>query len=107
MTVVLDNTPASIRPGMAAEVAISFSNSESKPHLVIPNPSVAEDVNGHYVYLLKPGQQGLGEVHRQAVTIGPLTREGFVILEGLAEGDLVVTAGLNHMVEGMTVRMLR
>jgi hypothetical protein len=36
-----------------------------------------------------------------------LTRDGFEVLNGLEDGELVVTAGLSKLTDGMKVRLLK
>ena len=38
--------------------------------------------------------------------VGSLVADGFVVEEGLAEGELVATAGLRSLMNGMKVRLL-
>ena len=42
-----------------------------------------------------------GIVHRRGVTVGEFVSDNLEILEGLAEGDLVVTAGVSKIEDGL------
>ena len=46
-------------------------------------------------------------VHRKNVDIGKLTDAGFEVIEGLEDGELVVTSGVSKITEGMTVRFIK
>jgi hypothetical protein len=37
--------------------------------------------------------------------VGELTAEGLVVLEGLGDGDLLVTAGVTRIQDGMRVKV--
>lgn len=44
-------------------------------------------------------------VYKQGVKRGKLTSQGMIIVQGLREGDWVVTSGVNYLQEGQTVRI--
>lgn len=97
-----------IRPGMAANVAIpTASGGKLAGQPVVPPAAVGEDTEGRFVFLLEPtGQSDYYQARRRAVTVGDLVDEGFRIDSGLEVGDLVVTAGLKQLLDGMEVRLL-
>ena len=102
VTVILDQQPNNLRPGLAAEVSFNFK--QKGQHLVIPSASVSEDTQGRYVYTLHPADKpGTAIIKRQAVTIGELTPNGLEITQGLSINDRVVTAGVNIVRDGLTV----
>lgn len=107
VTMKLKKEDAALRPGMAAEVEFSFEARGGRERFIVPSHSVAEDREGRYVYVVEPipGETGYGTIHRKSVTIGDLTAEGLEIFEGLADGDLVVTAGVSLITEGQKVKM--
>ena len=45
-------------------------------------------------------------VEKKAVKIGGLTNNGFELLEGMKEGDIVATSGLQSLIVGMKVRLM-
>jgi RND family efflux transporter MFP subunit len=106
VTVLLDRAAPKILPGMSAEVAFTFTTEGGSRRFVVPPQSVGGDPEGHFVYTLERGQEGLGVVRRRSVRIGELVTEGLEILEGLRDGDLVVTAGVSRIEEGQTVKLL-
>lgn len=95
------------RPGMAAEVAFQFVSSGNIERYYVPPVAVGEDRIGRYVFVVeaKPDEPGVGIVHRRSVTIGDLTSSGIEVLEGLADGDHVVTAGVSRIVDGQRVKL--
>jgi hypothetical protein len=53
-------------------------------------------------------REGAGKtasVHKQHITIGDLTAEGFVVREGLEAGQAIATAGLQTLLDGQRVRI--
>jgi multidrug efflux pump subunit AcrA (membrane-fusion protein) len=57
------------------------------------------------VFVVQPTEAGFGIVERRAVSVGELTAEGLEVLEGLADGDRVVTAGWSKITPGLEVRL--
>ena len=106
VTVRIDKPTPEIRPGMVADVHFSFSNGKSeKQKMVTPIASVGEDNNGHFVFgLSKEGENYT--VKKKQVQIGELTPAGFEIKSGLSNGELVATAGLSILLDGMKVRLM-
>lgn len=103
---LLDHPDLDCRPGMAAEVTLRFGDDSGRERLFVPAVAVAEDRQGRYVWIVEAGAEGFGSVHRQAVTVGELSGAGLEVLEGLQDGDLVVTAGVSRIVAGQKVRLL-
>ncbi len=104
--VQLDAPDPAIRPGMAGEVEFRFGTGEPSDPLVVPVKAVGEDANGQYVFVIDEVTKGLGTVHRRPIRIGKLLADGFVVEEGLADRELVATAGLRSLLNGMKVRLL-
>ena len=93
-----------VRSGMAAEVVYRFQNAEVGGSLAVPWVAVGEDRDGRFVFVLEPTAEGVGTVHRRAVTVGEIGKR-IEILEGLAEGELIVTAGTRRLSDGMRVKL--
>ncbi len=106
VTVRLEEGDPAIRSGMAAEVAFSFIAGRAADRIEVPPVAVGEDQDGRFVFVVEPEQAGFGVVHRRQVSIGELTTQGLEVLDGLADGDLVVTAGVSQLEEGTRVRLL-
>lgn len=97
---------SALRSGMAAEVRFDLQATSSGA-LYVPSVAVAEDHRGRYIYIVEPddGNEGFGHVRRREVTTGELTLDGMEITEGVSEGDLVVTAGVTRISDGLRVRV--
>jgi RND family efflux transporter MFP subunit len=106
VTARLDQANPMVLPGMAAEVAFRFAAREGGARFVVFPHAVSEDRKGNFVYVVEPSEEGLGIVHRRHVKVGELVTEGLEILEGLADGDLVVTAGVSRIADGQQVKLL-
>lgn len=105
VTVRLAEPDGAIRPGMAADVDFNFAASEDAARHRVPSVAVGEDRSGRFVYVLQPTGKGLGEVQRRAVTTGKLSSQGLEVLDGLKDGELIVTAGIHQIHDGLTVRV--
>ncbi len=104
-TVLLDEADPDIRSGMAAEVAFRFESSDRRERFIVPAYAVSEDRDGRFVYVVEPTEDGVGVVRRRAVDVGELTTEGIEIFEGLSDGDLLITAGVSRIQDGLAVRV--
>lgn len=95
-----------ILPGMTAVVTSEgFIDADGiAADFYLPAQTVLKDSKGHFVYLLKDLGGGIGEIKRQNVQIGELTRIGIEIFAGLQEGDQVISAGMSKVSDGMQVK---
>ncbi|MCH9649707.1 MAG: efflux RND transporter periplasmic adaptor subunit [Deltaproteobacteria bacterium] len=105
VTVAILDQHEGLRPGLAAEVLFQFASSGRDDLVLIPLSAVAKDPAGSYVYLAKPAGDGEAVVARQGVQLGELTELGVEVLSGVSTGDLVITAGVALIQEGLRVRL--
>lgn len=107
VTVNLGDADHRIRSGMAAEVKCQMDSSDERERFLVPSSAVNEDRQGRYVFVVEPlpDEPGFGTVRRTPVTVGDLVPEGMEILQGLSDGDLVVTAGVSRVEHAMKVRL--
>lgn len=94
-----------VRSGMAANVSFSFGPVDDRRRYLLPPHAVLEDRTGRFVFVVRPSGEGKGVIHRNSVEVGDLTGEGLEVLDGLADGDRVVTAGVSQIHEGLEVRL--
>jgi RND family efflux transporter MFP subunit len=105
VTVRLDQSDPDLRSGMAVEVAFQFGSASSAERYLLPPVAIGEDNKGRFVYVVDVTEEnGVGVVTRRSVTIGELTDEGLEVLDGLADGMFVVTAGVSKLVDGQRVK---
>jgi RND family efflux transporter MFP subunit len=107
VSIILTKPSNEIRPGMAADVAFHFKTEGKKSCIVVPMNTVAEDQKGRFVYTVTETENNLATVHKKSVKVGELTQEGFEIIEGLQDGELIVTAGISKLSDGMKVKLLK
>jgi RND family efflux transporter MFP subunit len=101
----LDETDPAIRSGMTCEVAFQFA-SRQREGFVVPPVAVLEDRHGRFVYVVEVGEGEYGVARRREVQVGDLLSGGLEIITGLRDGDLVITAGVSKIHDGMQVRLL-
>ncbi|MCZ6779007.1 MAG: efflux RND transporter periplasmic adaptor subunit [Acidobacteria bacterium] len=105
VTVRLTSKDRQLRPGMAAEVRFRFSSGSGSETFFVPAYAVGEDREGRYVFILTTTEPELGVVRRRSVKVGDLTPQGIEILEGLKDGEMIVTAGVSRLQDGMPVKI--
>ncbi|MCA0869887.1 efflux RND transporter periplasmic adaptor subunit [Seohaeicola saemankumensis] len=95
---------AVVLPGMVARVFVSSKVNDSQI-FVLPQTALAASPGGDaYVWKLDKANN---TVHRHPVQIGDATAEGVVVSSGVMAGEIVVTAGLGDLQEGMQVRPIQ
>ena len=105
ITVRLTEGQDLVRAGMTADVTFVLAASKNGPKYALPASAVGEDRTGRFVFKVEPGEDGLGIVHRSPVEVGQLLSDGVEIYAGVEPGDLVVTAGVSRIYDGLQVRM--
>ena len=95
--------------GMSANVTFDLSSQFpelSQNQVFIPYLSVGQDQKGHFVFVLIPLNDGIYRAERRGVTIGKEALNGLQIIAGLKPGELVATAGVRRLLDGMEVKLL-
>lgn len=103
VTVLLTETDPELRSGMSAEVAFTFRSAADRDLFVVPPVAVGEDREGRHVFVVRRTGPTTGVVERRMVEIGDLTSDGLELLDGLVEGDLLVTAGVGKLRDSLEV----
>lgn len=94
----------SLRSGLAADVTFQFDSSIAEGGFVLPVNAVVKGPGGTYVLVAEAGESdGEAVVRRRAVTLGELSQSGIEVVEGLAIGDRVITAGISVIRDGQRV----
>jgi multidrug efflux pump subunit AcrA (membrane-fusion protein) len=92
---------------MPAEVTFTFGSSDQQSFLVAPVKAIASGIDGNYVFkLVADEEEGIYSAKKVNVALGTITKDGYIIREGLNEGDLVAVAGLRSLYEGRKVKLL-
>lgn len=90
-----------ILPGMIGEVFLTLDG-EQETSLPVPLTAVAARSDGApFVWVVDPANS---TVSKQEVALGEVIGDWIDILDGIAQGDRVVTAGLGQLQDGMTIR---
>jgi RND family efflux transporter MFP subunit len=108
VTIKLSAPTTDIRPGMSADVTFIFTDkgSDAPQKLIAPVAAVGKDTRGNFVFVLNKDSGSVYQVEKRMITVGELLPEGFDIISGLGENELIATAGLNTLMDGMKVRLL-
>ncbi len=102
----IDNPSQDIRPGMAATVGFLDAKSSANKVLICPVKALGKDMESTFVYVLSKAEGEAYVAKRQQVEVGDLLADGFSIKSGLQAGQLVATAGLKTILDGMEVRLM-
>ena len=102
VVVKLENSSKLIKAGMSADVYFDVEDKTKTTIYLVPSNSVLNDKNGYFVYVLKD-QDGKYFVKRKDVKVANLIKDGFEVIEGLNENDLVLKAGMSEVFENMEV----
>ena len=90
---------AVILPGMVANVISSTQGDEAQ--VSAPLSAIAATPEGApFVWLV----DDTGSVSAQPVTLGQAAGGMVVVSEGLSDGDVIVSAGVSEIIDGMTIR---
>jgi RND family efflux transporter MFP subunit len=98
--VSLQRTPPAARVGMSATVA--FPPSADERLVVLPLAALVGEGGAAAVWVVDPKTS---RVSRRPVRLGQYREDGATILEGLAAGEIVVSAGVHKLREGEAVRV--
>jgi multidrug efflux system membrane fusion protein len=92
--------PPTMRLGMTASVALRIED-EAAP-VVVPLAALTESHGSPVVFVVDPENAA---VRLTPVTLGGMADDGVRIVSGLQAGDMVVTAGVQFLRDGMRVRL--
>jgi membrane fusion protein, multidrug efflux system len=98
--VSVSEVPSTMRFGMTASVALHIDDEASGT--VVPVAAMTENEGSPVVFVVDPVTE---TVRRTKVTVGGTAENGVRIASGLHTGDLVVTAGVQFLRDGMPVRL--
>ena len=94
-----------LRPGMFASVHIITEVHRNT--LVIPKKALVLEGEGNHVFVYeRDGEQGAGKAVRRKVSMGFADNEHLEILNGLNEGEQVITVGHDGLRPGTAVRLV-
>lgn len=98
-----------LRAGMAASLIFDFTQllqADNVKQLLVPYLSIGEDDKGNFVYVLNPVGDGIYRAERRSIEFVPSNDNGAEITSGVKTGELVATAGVRRLLDGMEVKLL-
>lgn len=115
VVVSLDDTAPDLRSGMAVEVLIELPVGDGRTGQVLPVTALAT----HLIEDLAPNANGIravailvydtsnSTVVRRDIAVGGISGSEIVVIDGLIDGERVVTAGVTHLRPGQEVTLWR
>jgi membrane fusion protein, multidrug efflux system len=100
VTVEVYDDTLRLKPGMFVEVRIATGAKENV--LVIPRKAILFKTGKTYAFVLQDGKASQREV-----TLGLTEEDEAEILTGVAEGDVIVSVGVENLKDGQAVMILR
>ncbi len=96
-------TPESVRPGMSAEVTFSFADAASDGSFTVPIAALKPAANqqGGTLFLFKDGK-----LEARSVLVVNVRENTLQVQGDLATGDIIATAGVSILYDGMPARLL-
>jgi membrane fusion protein, multidrug efflux system len=98
--VTVSGAPQIMRLGMTASVA--FQADDEAAGVVVPLTALAESEGGPVVFVVDPANEA---VRKTPVSMDGIAEDGVKIVDGLHAGEVVVTAGVQFLRDGMRVRL--
>ena len=106
--VQLRATSARLFPGMTGTVEIPLNGGDrQESRMVIAIDAVGHDYAGDFVYVAaESGESDIYIARKRKVTLGELRTDGYEIKNGLEKDEIVITAGLSFLYDGLKVKLL-
>ena len=106
--IAIEGDTKELKQGMTASVTFDFETNTSRAEnnkIIVPIKTVGEDGNGNFVFIVNTEDGKIGTVKKQTITLGKITNNGFIVLKGLEKGQILVTAGINSLLDGQKVKL--
>ena len=101
--VKVDNPDGLLKPNMLANITINDYNSENS--VVLPSIIIREDMSGSFIFGIKE-ENGDNVAVKIYIKTGKSFKDKTEVLEGLEEGDIVITDGYNNVSKGAVVTII-
>ena len=98
--IAVERPPLAMRLGMTATVALTLEEHVSS--VVVPLTALTESDGGTVAFVVNAATK---VVRKTAVDVGSVGEHGVQIVRGLQLGDMVVSAGVQFLRDGMRVRL--
>ena len=96
----ISNDDHRLRPGMFARIKILIE--EKRDVLIIPRDAIIKVGSLSYVFVVKPDNT----VRRRTIETGIVENNKFEVINGLDEGEIIVTMGNTRLKEGDVVKII-
>lgn len=100
VTVEVYDDTLHLRPGMFVEVRIATGAKDNV--LVIPRKAILFKTGKTYVFVLQDGN-----AYQREVTLGLTEEDEAEVLSGVAEGDVIISVGVENLKDGQPVTILQ
>lgn len=100
VTVVVDNSENSLRPGLFAKANIIFD--ERMGVVLVNKGAILREDESSFVYIVENGNQ----IKKQAINLGYEMSDSYEVTSGLSPGIEVVTTGKNNLTPGVEVNVV-
>jgi len=105
VTVTFSDDSGRLRPGLFGRVRVVHDSRVNVP--LVPQTALLSEDGEVAVFVARKNEDGSGStVERRTVRTGYSGAGGVEILEGLGEGETVVTAGKNSLRDGAAIRII-
>ncbi|MEM7282123.1 MAG: efflux RND transporter periplasmic adaptor subunit [Pseudomonadota bacterium] len=101
--VSVDSNNQDLRAGLSADVTFAFPSTQQGDAHIIPLSAITNDGEQTFVFVAVAGGDDQATLSKRSITVGELTDSGIEVLQGLEDGDRVVTAGVSVVRDGQTV----
>lgn len=100
--VTINNPSLKLRPGMMCKATFGFGTAHN---VLVPDISVLKQSGSseRYVFVVKPDST----VSRRVVEIGRLVGTNYEVVSGVSDGETVVTAGMQKLLDGEKVSVVK
>lgn len=104
--IALSNKENLLRPNQTA--VLKIEDYVNPTAMLVPNSAVVETSEKKYIAYVagKPNKEKETTVTRKEVVIGTTTKDRIEVLEGLKEGEKIITEGVRSLKDNMTVRIV-
>ncbi len=101
--VTVNNGDMKLRPGMLCNVVMNFG---SVKHVLVPDIAVQKQQGSSERYVFVVNQQ-TSTVERHSVEVGQIVGDKYEIISGINNGDEVVIAGMQRLIHGDKVKVVK
>jgi RND family efflux transporter MFP subunit len=98
--IAVERAPQTMRLGMTAMVALVIGDNAAP--LIVPLTALTEADGGSVAFVVDTARK---IVRRTAVSVAGVAEDGVRVAGGLSAGDMVVTAGVQFLRDGMRIRL--